>query len=162
MHTLNGIDEFDTDVLGTFCSKYPYGYLGATVSPCIFLTLTDIGDWKPEPISQEDFEAGSFPFSSSFKKFWDSQSGDNDQVFIDCSSSDTNAIEYTPASRGFDLDYFPIPDGFNVPIVAIQIKGLSSGTYNFECKIYYKGVKFTSDDTYTSTVKFSLEMFDTE
>ena len=156
---LDGDDEFNTDDLGTVCSKYPYGYQGATVSPCIFLTLTNIGDWEPNPIPEEDFAAGSFPFSSSFKEFWDSQ-GDKEQVFVDCSSSDTNAIEYFPASRGFELKYFPITDGDNVPIVAIQISGLSAGTYNFECKAYYKGVKFTSDDTYTSTVSFSLEMID--
>ncbi len=158
---LAGVVEFDTDDLGTVCSKYPYGYLGASVSPCIFLTLADIGDWEPEPIAEEDFATKSFPFSTDFKEFWDSQS-DKKQVFVDCSDSDKSAIKYYPAARGFELKYFPITDGDNVPIVAIQISGLSPGTYNFECKAYYKGVKFTSDDTYTSTVSFSLEMIDEE
>ena len=105
--------------------------------------------------------AESFPFSPSFKTFWERQS-DKEQIFVDCSDSDTIAIDYYPASRGFELKYFPIPDGDSVPIVAIQVTGLSPGKYNFECKAYYRGVKFTSEDTYTSTVNFSLEMIDEE
>ena len=118
------------------------------------------GIMQPEPITEEDFEAGSFSLSPTFKEFWDSERGDKEQVFVDCSSSDTNAIKYYPATGGFELKYFPITDGENVPIVAIQISRLSAGTYNFECKMYYKGVKFTSEDTYTSTVNFKLEMID--
>ena len=117
---------FDTDDLGTVCSRYPYGYLGATVSPCIFLTFSNIDGWEPDFLIEEDFEAGSFPFSTDFKEFWESQSN-KDQVFINCCSTGDIQIQYFPASRGFETKYFPITDGSNVPIVAIQASGLRSG-----------------------------------
>ena len=157
--TLKIDDEFDTNSLGVVCSQYPYGYLGDTVSPCIFLTLTDIGDWEPEPITEEDFESENFS-SSSFLTFLESQSN-KDQVFIDCSSTSDIQIQYFPASRGFETKYFPITDGSNVPIVAIQVSGLGPEmTHNIKCKAYYKGVKFSKEDEYKSVVNFKLEMIE--
>ena len=154
---LDGDDEFDTNTLGVVCSQYPYGYLGDTVSPCIFLTLTDIENVEPDPITEEDFDARSFPFSPSFRTFWESQSN-KEQVFIDCCSTSDIEIQYFPASRGFETKYFPITDDSNVPIVAIQISGLSLGKHDVQCRAYYKGVKFTNEDKYKSVINFTLEM----
>merc|ERR1712110_1043115 len=102
---------------------------------------------EPEPITEEDFEALRLKSNSSFRTFWESQSN-KDQVFVDCCS--TSNIE---------IKYFPIQEGSNVPIVAIQASGLSSGMkYDIKCKAYYKGVKFTTEDKYNSVVEFQLEM----
>ena len=155
---LDGGVEFNpAETLGS-CYESPYGYLGASVSPCIFLTFDNIDDWEPEPITQEDFDEASFPFSDTFRAHWEAQS-DKDQVFVDCSSeSDSGSDEYFPATRGFETKFFPIQEGLNVPVVAIQISQLVPGKHDFTCKAYYKGVKFSAGDQYNSVVTFTLEM----
>ena len=155
---LDGGVEFDPALSLGSCYQYPYGYLGSSVTPCIFLTFNNIDDWEPEPITEEDFDERSFPFSDIFRTHWESQSN-KEQIFVDCSSEhDSWSDQYFPATRGFESKFFPIQEGLNIPVVAIQISQLVPGKHDFTCRAYYKGVKFSAGDQYNSVVTFTLEM----
>jgi len=156
----DGYHQFDTTVLED-CEKFPYGFVGETVSPCVFIKFNKIWNWEPEPIDQEDVDAKDFP--AELKEHWETQT-DKDNVWINCEGrfpADKEALKdmkYFPASRAIPSKYFPFkggaelkdvenPKNYHSPLVALKIQPTNVGQLlHVECRAYYKGVKHNTKD----------------
>merc|ERR1712203_811171 len=79
----------------------------------IFLKFNKIWNWKPKPITTDDFEANEWP--ASFEKHFNEQTDeDQNQIFVDCQgryAADKEALDagmkYMPPTQGFPVKYFP-------------------------------------------------------
>jgi len=145
--------HFDLGSLGD-CGKGNYGFVGAEVTPCIFVKFNKIWGWTPTAIDDADMAEADFP--AAVKDHVASQE-DKDQVWINCEGrypADKEALtdmEYLPASRGFPTKYFPFIGNkevaklnYHSPLVAIKIKPRKENLgqlIHVECRAYFKGVK---------------------
>jgi len=168
-----GYEKFDLESVLGDCGKKPYGYVGANkedpIKPCIFLKFNKIWNWKPKPITTDDFEANEWP--ASFEKHFNEQTDDDqNQIFVDCQgryAADKEALDagmkYMPPSQGFPVKYFPYKGEkkhYHSPLVVVQFD--TSAMENFigqlihvECRAYYKGVVHTTK-TKTGMVQFEV------
>jgi len=128
-HAFKGYEAFDPKVTLGDCGKFPYGYVGKKVTPCIFFKLNNIWGWEPKPVKcatnndalepEIDAEDG-LPKDlcpDSLKAHMNSAAGKgvvDDSIFIDCRGrnvADQEAlagkISYFPASRALPIKYFP-------------------------------------------------------
>merc|ERR1712004_633633 len=98
-HAFKGYEAFDPKVTLGNCGKFPYGYVGKKVTPCIFFKLNNIWGWEPKPVKcatnndalepEIDAEDG-LPKDlcpDSLKEHMNSAAGKgvvDDSIFIDC------------------------------------------------------------------------------
>jgi sodium/potassium-transporting ATPase subunit beta len=162
-----GYKEFKPNSLG-FCGKFPYGYVGRTVTPCIFFKLNNIWGWKPRAVecgNPEEKGSDGEPKDdcpASLVRHLESPVGKkagSSNIWIDCNgrnSADAEAVsdglQYFPASRAIPMDYFPYegqknPDpktakiGYHSPLVALQVSPKTKGQLvHLECRAYFRGV----------------------
>jgi len=162
--------QFDISELGP-CGDFPYGYVGETVAPCIFVKLNTIWGWVPEPVDcGDDDEHDQCPFSLT-NHIQHTAYGDQN-VWIDCNgryAADREALEgnleYFPASRAIPISYFPFEgkskgQAYHSPLVAIKVnmKPESQGQLvHIECRAYYKGVKHVTK-TKEGLVQFEVQI----
>ena len=166
--------SFDpTKMLGD-CAKAAnnYGYTGQ-IEPCFYLTLNKIWEWKPKPMTREDF-AKNRDWPEDVKFRWEKS---RNNVFFNCdeivSKKPKNGTDdkprkkivfkYYPDSQsqfdstigkgGISLKYFPYKgykgDHYQQPIVAVKLKLPNSKIkkardYVIECKAYFHGVTHSS------------------
>jgi len=139
--------------LGATCGKFPYGYTGETVAPCIILKLNKIWSWKPAPIRCTE-RSCPYDLRVHINSTEGIEAVGDRNIWVDCQgryAADKEALKdggltYFPSGRNFPIDgYFPYEgqiDGiYHSPLVAVQIKPNVIGQLiHIECRAYYKGV----------------------
>ena len=141
----NSLEDFNLTNLG-LCEEYP--------SECVFfkLPVEIMGwTWNPTPITEEDFtnanKSGN-PWPEDFHDHWKAQV-DKQQIWVDCQGRDAAdkealalaGMEYYPASRGFDANFFRYETNktlYDPPLVAVRFTNLTVGQpVHMECRTYY-------------------------
>lgn len=157
------------------CNKEDFfGY--ADKSPCIFLKLNKIFDWKPEPYNdieklRAEVEKNTTMTPTMFKVI-EERAKENpkylNMVWVECTGvneldkenigSPLN-VKYTPY-QGFPGFYFPYKKspGYVSPIVAVQFTNLQLGVViTVECKAYAKNILIDRQRR-LGLVKFELKV----
>lgn len=138
--------DFHPDKLGP-CETSPFGF-GST-RPCLFFQLPLRMDWKPEQITEEDFDTHKEELKD-FREFWNNQI-DKNQYWVDCtgvSEDDKEALgnfKYYPAEQGIQKKYYPYKGGgkYHSPLVAVQLdlnQRNVGETIEMKCNVYFKDV----------------------
>lgn len=117
---------FDLSSLGPCAPNTTFGYKSVNSSPCLYLRLSKIYGWKPEPRNSKMF------------------------VELECEAEDdkNTQIDYYPKQKeAFPISFWPFrgESGFRTPIAAIQVKG-NKGEVTIKCKAIADNIELS--DTY--------------
>nr|XP_045601441.1 sodium/potassium-transporting ATPase subunit beta-like [Procambarus clarkii] len=122
---------FDLNLLGSSCSKEDnWGY--TTSSPCIFLKLNKMINWKPEaPRSLQDLPLGLQEYINATQ---DPLQTLSEHVWVWCESEDSQLEQPAP---GIPLYYFPYTnqEGYHRPLVPVRINATQDGVV-VNCRAY--------------------------
>jgi len=150
------------------CTEFPYGYVGPSPSPCIFIKFNKIWGWDPkklESLDQDerftmDEKAGGFP-QAVIDKYNANGAGKKD-IIVNCHGrypADVEALQdmqYFPSNQVISADYFPYMGGedisgnvYHPPLVAVKINPTPASIgqlVHVECRAYYHGVEHSTKD----------------
>jgi len=179
-----GYKRFDPESL-EFCGKDHFGYVGESVTPCIFVKLNNIWGWEPKAVECGDpgefSEVDGLPKDECPKTLLDhlnsaqvAEAGP-DNIWVDCNGRNaadkealSGGLEYFPKSRALPMDYFPYggprdketngTTGYHAPLVAVKISPNVLGQLiHIECRAYFRGVVHSKKDK-MGLVQFELQV----
>ena len=127
----NDVCKISLDNLGQDCGKYPYGYSNQSFSPCLFLKLNRIYQFKPEPYDYqtEMFQSLGNWINNSFVK--QNIQREPRKVYISCHGINEETedkilgkFRFFPSDAGISFRYFPYHSLKQIPrspVVALQL-----------------------------------------
>merc|ERR1711872_283530 len=134
-HAFKGYEAFNPKVTLGDCGKFPYGYVGKKVTPCIFFKLNNIWGWEPKPVKCAT---------------------NNDALEPEIDAEEALPIKYFPylgQRNQVDKEV-----GYHSPLVAIQVDPATKGQLvHMECRAYYRGVKHDKKDK-LGLVQFEVQV----
>lgn len=161
-HSPQDVCDVDVSQFGPCSPKNEFGYRNS--SPCVFLKLNKIFNWKPDYFDNPNELPISMP--ESLKKYIaERKETERQLIWVSCNGTnakdqeDFSPVKYYPA-QGFPAYFYPYrnQDGYVSPLVAVQFEKLKFKSFvNVECRAWAKNIIYNgSNRDRMGSVSFQL------